>query len=197
MNHTGTCSKVHKPFKIIEHPTSFMDGWRVLFLKARHKDGFQHERMISRVTNSVTTFQEALVELAALAQDGERIYAPASPRNFRAAQHIFKQNMLDLDYQQEPQQEGWYLDIKKRWVSALMQSRSATRNGQGRHWLTDCDTHEHYRNFRLECVELSIPYYTYQTRNGWHIITAPHDRSKMSAAFNEHTDTNPLMLWGF
>lgn len=46
-------------------------------------------------------------------------------------------------------------------------------------------------------MELSIPYYTYQTRNGWHIITAPHDRSKMSAAFNEHTDTNPLMLWGF
>lgn len=195
MNHTGECTMEHKPFKIVAHPRSFMEGWRVLFLKARHKDGFQHERMIARVTSNALEFQEALVELAAMAQDGERIYAPAANREFSAAQRAFKQNMLDLDYQPVVQQEGWYRDIETRWISALMQPKSARRDAKK--WLTDCDDFEFYKAARIELMDLSIPYYHYQTRNGWHLIMDPHDRSKMSGDFNKHTDTNPMMLWGF
>lgn len=193
----------HKPFKLIDHPHSFMQGWRVLFLKARHKDGFKTEREVARVSQNSIQFQEHLAELVQMAQPGERIYSPAAPRDFRRAQMIFKQNMLAVDYQDRPNQEMWWREIEKRWISALMQPECVQRGegsmekGHYKRWLIDCDDFMFYHECRVHLEDAGISYYHYATRNGHHIITAPFNKAKIHGKLVEHTDTNPMMLWGF
>ena len=70
---------------IIEHPPSYMEGTRVLFLEGRHKDGVEEQRALLRVSHSVEEFGNTLCELVDLSRSGERIYASAGERSVSKA----------------------------------------------------------------------------------------------------------------
>ena len=48
---------------VIDHPRRYRTGTRVLFLKGRHKDGIQDERMVMRISHDEDQFNRALGEL--------------------------------------------------------------------------------------------------------------------------------------
>lgn len=182
---------------LLSHPASFMAGTRVLFLKSRHKDGATDERTILRVSHDQNRFWATLLELDAMAREGERIYASAGHRDVSKASRLFKERALAASY--DADETEFYRHLDARWVSCLMAPAVQT----DKRWLFDCDSDEDYRLVVEEISRLKpimgwaeTPY-SYPSKSGRHIITGPFDKSRLSPRVMSMWHDNALMLWGY
>ena len=180
--------------KVIDHPARFRDGTRVLFLKARNKDGCTAQRTIMRTSHAPEQFDRRLEELEAAARPGERIYASAGSRSVLSAMRVFKERQLAADYDADP--TDFYRSIEARWTSCLM----APRAQDDKVWLFDCDDPsdaEHVVAALDEHYDRDIEPYRYATKSGVHIVVAPFNKARLSDDVRALIHDNPLMLWGY
>jgi len=179
---------------LIEHAYGFRQGTRVLFLKARWKDGVEEQRSIARITHDEDQHRAAVIELAAMARPGERIYGSVNARDVGKAAKYLKLAMIENDYAGGDQLE-FYRRLSARWESALMQPSSRADKA----WLWDCDEPGQYEAISAAFFEAMPQYspYRYETVNGLHLITQPFDMRKVPPELHKLRDDNAMMLWGF
>lgn len=182
---------------LIDHPLSFYQGTRVMFLRGRNKDGVEHKRKVTRVSHSEQQFALNLEELWSMARDGERIYASAAPRNLPKAVRTLKERMLANDYAGNDQLE-FYRKLESRWVSALMNPGCEL----DKVWMFDLDEEDDYWeaiivDIAQNCGEGYTKHYSYRTKNGFHVITKPFNPKGLRPDTMNCLNRNPMMLWGY
>lgn len=171
-----------KELKIIYHPDTFADGVRILMLTTRSKEGGRTnnpDRQLTNkkyVTRSTEEYYEKLDQLIEEMNPQQRIYSTVDNRNIDKAVRIFKERQLDADYYDQENRHGFYVDIYNRWISALQAPQARVSNL----FLYDID--DEGDNSEVEAVEHFTAMehhgfnpYMYRTKNGYHIITDPHN----------------------
>lgn len=161
-----------------EIPAIFSEGCRVLFLIQRHKDGGPTNN--SKLRSYITRNKEEWIEAYAKLLDEKkyysgislRIYQTINTRNVDKGILHFKHNMIDADHFDEKQRQWFYIDIRNRMISSIMQQSCS----ESSYFLWDID----YKNggFAVESFRNSLKLfseivYEYPTKNGFHIISTP------------------------
>ena len=166
--------------------SQFTDGTRVLLLLQRAKEGGhnkEHKRRRARaVTHTPDQFKRALLELLLLQVTiaGEyRVYLSASPRDVRKAEMEFKQQMLSVDFAEGENKRFFYEHIDDKWISALMSTNPVKDSGL---FILDVDDpevpHDLLGDVLTWCATNSVEIVKqYRTKNGWHVVTKPFNRS--------------------
>lgn len=181
----------------------FTNGVRVMFLIQRHRDGGHTNN--SKLRMYITRDRdEWMIAIAKMLQERDeypeiplRIYQTLNPRNVKKAIRTLKELQLANDYADDESMENFYIDIKNRWVSALMKPC----NKAAANFLIDIDTTDEatlYRvNGSLVALGLSGPIITYQTKNGWHYITPPFNPNLFPAMDKVEVKKDAMMLLDF
>lgn len=179
---------------LIAHPERFMEGARVLMLKARHKDGETDERTILRVSHGAGRFRRSMNSLLEIMRPNERIYVNAGERDVKKAIRLFKERQLDADYSGDP--EDFYRHIDARWASCLM----APTSQLDKFWLFDCDKPEDVDFAMDEYLSINSAVsetYRYQSKNGTHILVSPFNRQRLSQKAQAMLHDNAIILWAY
>lgn len=188
-----TVNEIHAQFS--EH----FNGVRVFFLIHRNKEGGKSEsndkNTIKRMSSDTDEARRVLVELIEFALKDDRpfrLQMSANMRDVDKAIRLFKQRQLDNDYYDTRSKRSFYLDIKNRWISALMNPASRA----GSKFLFDCDSEEELTGTlkKLEAAGIT-PELQYRTKNGWHIITNPHDPRLTSSESVVPNKDGLMLLW--
>lgn len=157
----------------------FTGGVRVLFLLQRHKDGghTNNSKLRMYITRDTEEWIDAYAKL--LQEKGEypgvalRIYQTLNARNVKKAIRTFKELQLANDYADNESMENFYIDIKNRWVSALMKPCNKAASD----FLIDVDTDDVATYDAVEAclAELALvkPITFYESKKGRHYITPP------------------------
>lgn len=178
-------------------------GVRVITLMKRKKEGGP-TRTDRAAKKFISLGEEQFVDVLQKVLDqwtpDYRIYCTVNARDMEKAIRNFKQLMLDNDYQNQENKYYFYTDIWNRLISSL-QVQSARRD---RWFLIDID--DDNKNGlkkpdvlkRLEELNITI-IDTYQTKNGWHIITLPFEYPKLMPELkkwdNVKTDAMALLKY--
>lgn len=179
---------------ILNHNLEFTDGYRVLMLANRNKDGVGNSKPVLRVSSGVESFEVHFFELEKLANENSRIYATAVPRDLAKASRLFKFAQLEAEYAANPM--DFYAHLNARWCSALMNEKSAVKDRKL--WMFDCDTDEDYENVCHNLINIKVSIYVaHPTKSGYHIYTKPFDRSLLNMNVSSLLHTNPMMLWRY
>lgn len=186
---------------VINHPHEFKEGVRILMRCKRNKDGQGSsggDRSSKKIiTSSPQEYDEALQSLIEGTQGGERIYATVDKRSWPKAIRGFKQKQLDNDYASDDTRHSFYKDVSNRMVSCL-QGPTARLSSL---FLFDCDEPQQYDSLvkeLLSAVGVSGIIHTYQTKNGFHIITKPFEYPKLlDAKWHPLIQKNAMMLIAF
>ena len=148
-------------------------GYRMLMLIDRSKCELnsRQKKCIRRISKNKEEFIEMLRYLLNNKKEGERIYSCVNERDINKAIRNFKQNQLDADYYDEESKNSFYLDIKNRWISAMMKPQAKKTS----YFLLDIDTKdkESVESIVKYVGEISRNYIKYETKNGYHIICPP------------------------
>ncbi len=148
-------------------------GYRMLMLIDRSKCGTDRNKnkSIRKISKNKEEFLEILQEFLDLKKDGERIYSCVNERDINKAIRIFKQNQLDADYYDEESRNSFYLDIKSRWISAIMRPQAKKESS----FLLDIDTKDkiELEDIKKRLCKISSNYVRYETKNGYHFICPP------------------------
>ena len=161
----------------------FKDGLRVVMLLLRAKNG-GHNRpdyhVHRRITRNIEEYDAAVQELSTLRDTKEqpelwRIYSTLNRRNIEKAIRIFKTDQLEADYYDEESRHRFYIDIKNRWVGALMKPQSRAET----FFLVDVDTNH---GESIEAAEKTLHTVTdifmgYSTPFGVHFIVKPYNHT--------------------
>jgi len=158
----------------------FTQGCRTLFLLHRTKEGAASQaegEQKKMIVQNEYEFKEALCTLLELKHQSNnelRIYSSVNSRNMEKAIRKFKFSMLESDYYDEENRLNFYLDIKNRFFSSLMNPESRKTS----YFLIDCDSEAQTQAALTKCAELNIHIHqVYGTKNGTHIITAPFNQA--------------------
>ena len=184
--------------------SQFTDGTRVLLLLQRAKEGGhnkEHKRRRARyVTHNPEQFKRALLELlilqATLATE-YRIYLSASPRDMKKAEQEFKRLMLDVDFTEGENKRFFYEHLEDKWISALMSTNPVKDRGT---FILDIDDQEIPQDDVMGdvlkwCAENKIETLKqYRTKNGWHIVTKPFNRTLFPDGYGEVKVDGLLLL---
>lgn len=155
----------------------FSDGIRMLMLCQRNKEGRKtnktdrsSKRKISTNKEEFFKILEEFQEIKKNSKESLRIYSCVNKRNINKAIRNFKIEQLEVDYYDIESRNKFYFDIKNRWISSLMKQNCRDET----FFLIDIDKKEDnfITNKRLEKLKIEI-IVSYQTKNGWHIITKP------------------------
>lgn len=178
---------------IIEHPERFKTGVRVLMLVSRNKDGLSKVKRHKRISKSVDEFNEQLEYLVRISNDNERIYSSLVELCPIKAMRRFKEVQLENDYSEDPTQ--FYHDCRNRWISALTKPQSRAH----KLFLFDCDTKDEYRDCLndLSYVAKEGLTYSYETKNGHHIVTEPFNIMDVSESVRGLYKGNDMILFGY
>lgn len=125
------------------HPDRFKEGVRVGLVVTRHKDGSDKTIRKPIISSSLEDFNKVLereIEENEHLHDTFRIYFSLSPRDANKAIREFKRKQLDADYDNDPL--NFYMNLKNRWASSLMQDHCVLRDEK--FWMFDCDSEEEY-----------------------------------------------------
>lgn len=181
----------------------FTTGVRVLFLLQRHRDGGHTNN--SKLRMYITRNSDEWVEaFAKLLQEKDqypdiplRVYQTLNPRNVKKAIRTFKENQLANDYADNESMENFYIDIKNRWVSALMKPC----NKDAADFLIDVDTEDQATIDQVEAaiaeLRLGGPITLYKTKKGWHYITPPFNPKLFPKIENVELKKDPMMLLAY
>lgn len=167
--------------EIFEEFADFTDGYRVLMLLQRTKDGGsasdEEKRMFeSYTTTSPEEFKEKLFNLLLIKASSNkllRIYLSANPRNPNKVIRYIEQSLIDAHYADETCRNSLYKKLLKKPRHFLMQQQ----NKEGSLFIIDVDDEEGkdvigevlFEMDRLNVVEVK----RYRTKSGWHIVVEP------------------------
>lgn len=163
---------------IIKRFQSISDWLRVVLLIHRSKEWGANNKFKRHIKKIITTnseeFFEAIRELKEIKDRDKRplrIYASCNSRDINKAIRLFKEQQLANDYDPTEKHESFYIDIKNRFISCLMdKSCRAEKN-----FIIDLDWIDD-RSFvqLLNIIEKRTEIIlSYRTKNGFHIITEP------------------------
>lgn len=159
-------------------PQYLKEGYRLIMLTQRAKEGGKVNKpdRVARhrkLSKSPEEFDAIIAEFSAIlhsVEDPLRIYSSVNARNIEKGIREFKMRQLEADYYDPETRLGFYIDLKNRWISCVMQpsSRSETR------FLIDCDTKEEAFQAKEALSEKGLfPLFEYPTKQGTHLITMP------------------------
>lgn len=197
--------KLQKARNIFSEFEKFTDGYRVLFLIHRNKEGgdANNSKVKKIVSRNRQDFFNALYELVCEMEDSEltlRIYSSLNDRDFKKAVHQFKIEQLEADYCEGEKIENFYLDAKNGFISALMMQGSRASN----YFMFDIDTvdgidnHGKFLNALYEVTGEDDPIIMqYRTKNGWHVITKPFNHTKIKMPQNCEWKKDGLLLLAY
>jgi len=159
------------------------DGIRVVLLIHRSKEGGANNKFKRHLRKIITTnseeFFQAIKELKEIKDNDERplrIYASCNNRDLNKAIRLFKEQQLATDYDDKEKLSSFYLDIKNRFISCLM--NKACRNEKNFLFdLDEIDDRSFHSIYNILEKQTEIINY-YQTKNGYHIITKPFNYFK-------------------
>ena len=189
--------------RIMSEFDGFLDGTRVLLLLQRTKEGGHNKEHKRRRARFIThgdpeQFKRSLFELLllqAVMTTEYRIYLCAAPRDVRKAEMEFKRLMLEVDFQEGENKKFFYEHIEDKWISALMSASPAKGRGL---FILDIDDKEgeDMLGYALkECEELNIEIVkSYRTKNGWHLVVRPFNRTLWPVSIGEVKDDGLLLL---
>lgn len=167
---------------IYEEFNFFADGYRILFLIYRGKDGGPTNNRFVRkiITRNKKEWQDALLKLVVEQSKEElpyRVYASVNERNIEKSIRQFKYEQLESDYYDQIQKENFYLDIKNRFIGCLMQPAQRKTS----YFLFDIDKVEgiDVQGTVLDILPNEHIIKMYPTKNGWHIITNAFNYTKL------------------
>ncbi len=154
----------------------FVDGYRVLFLIHRSKEesvSANNDKVRKIISKNKDEFKTALISLLQDFYNTDnilRIYSCVNARDINKAIRQFKQEQLDADYYDIESKNSFYIDVKNRFIGALMKPASRTET----QFILDCDSMKEQEDALKKVAELEIEVIKmYPTKNGWHIITKP------------------------
>lgn len=157
-------------------PDEFKEGFRVLVVSSRTKDGGKNaadRHKIREVSRGKEDFDKRCKRIIDEIDSGEdilRLYASVNPRDIEKAIRELKFNQLEADYYDDESRQGFYLDLRNRFVSCMAKPQCKA----GSKFLIDCDTPEEYQDAISFCGKNDIKrYWIYPTQNGMHVITQP------------------------
>jgi hypothetical protein len=183
---------------IMEEFADYIDGTRVLLLLQRAKEGGdnkEHKRRRARfVTHNVEQFKRSLFELlllqATISPD-YRIYLSSAPRDVRRAEMEFKRTMLEVDFADGDGKKFFYQHIEDKWISALMSTNPEKGRGL---FILDIDTPDN-GDALIWCAANEVEVLKqYKTKNGWHMIVKPFNRTLFPKDLGEVKDDGLLLL---
>jgi len=177
----------------------FLDGTRVLLLLQRAKESGHNKEHKRRRARFVThgdpeQIKRSLFELLlmqAISTVDYRVYLSAAPRDLVKAEMHFKKTMLDVDFTGNENKRFFYEHIEDKWISALMSSNPI----QGRNvFVLDIDQENNsdalkrVAEHNIEVLKL------YKTKNGWHIVVKPFNRTLWDEKLGEVKNDGLLLL---
>lgn len=178
---------------LVEDFADFTDGFRVILLIHRSKDGAKHNTRHERMlfTRDRKEYEETLAflleEKAKHPLQVLRVYASVNARDLKKAIRCFKMDQLEMDYQSEQVISDFYSAIKSRFASALMRQTSKAES----FFVFDIDapmTLDHALGVLDRGGFSDMIVKQYATKNGWHIITKPFNHTKLEEAIPFHRD---------
>mgnify|MGYP000924657878 CR=1 FL=1 len=188
---------------IIEKFKNNSDGIRVVLLIHRSKEGGSNNKFKGHLKKIITTnsneFFETVKELKEIkdnSKDELRIYASCNNRDLNKAVRLFKEQQLATDYDPEDKTKSFYLDIKNRFISCLM-NKSCRNEKNFLFDLDEIDEHSFItvKNRIEKQTEIIL---WYKTKNGYHIITKPFNYYKtLDENIIKAIQTDSLMLIDF
>jgi hypothetical protein len=188
---------------IIEKFKNNSDGIRVVLLIHRSKEGGANNKFKGHLKKIITTnsdeFFEAVKKLKEIkdnSKDELRIYASCNNRDLNKAVRLFKEQQLATDYDPEDKTKSFYLDIKNRFISCLM-NKSCRNEKNFLFDLDEIDEHSFItvKNRIEKQTEIIL---WYKTKNGYHIITKPFNYYKtLDENIIKAIQTDSLMLIDF
>ena len=179
----------------LEHPDKYKEGFRILLLSSRNKDGAKSNKNIPFLSRGKDEFDKVLDKIHLQIEVGDRIYSHASPRCVEKAARLFKERQLKNDYNERP--NDFYINLFNRWVSCL--SAPTSVNKSEKLWLIDCDEDSHVDIVKKNLEQFydrATPYW-YETKNGMHCLIEPFNKSVCSDVFRSLIHKNPMMLWAY
>lgn len=178
----------------------FTDGFRVLFLIHRNKEGGEtnntkYTKYMKIITRDSKEFREQLRELVSIQMNSEvpyRIYSSVNARDFNKAIRQFKYEQLDADYYDQVQKENFYLDVKNRFLGCLMQPAQRYTSW----FLFDIDNVEGKDVYgeTLQILDSELIIKSYPTKNGWHIVTKPFNYTTLTLPEGVEIKKDGLLL---
>lgn len=165
--------------EIITHPDYMKTGYSIVMRILRGKDGGlakPDHRSKKIITSNPDEWNEAVRILQESAEPQERIYASADARSMEKAIYEFRRRELEAELLSQEAREGFYLDIKNRFVSCL--ASPSTRITK--HFIIDCDTPEEIKEAGNSGIIQQNMLYGYKTKNGIHVVTNPFNPSLTS-----------------
>lgn len=173
--------------QIFDEFKEYTDGYRVLFLIHRNKEGGEtnNTKVKKIVTKNSKEFADSLYDLLVEKDSSDvplRIYSSVNSRNFEKAIRQFKQEQLDADYYDTASRHGFYLDTKNRFIGALMAPLAREESL----FLLDVDreegkdTHGEVLKAMFDAGVDDKIVKVYPTKNGWHIVTQPFNPNLLS-----------------
>ena len=180
----------------------FSNGIRVVFLIHRKKDGGTNRKTRQSIKKVITTnseeFFKTIEELKEIKDNDDRnlrIYATINSRDIKKGIREFKQKILDNDYQCDKSMFDFYFDIKNRFIGSIMKPKCNIENN----FLFDLDDCDH-RSY-IQMIEIlkknTDVLLTYETKNGYHIITKPFNYTKLDERFISNINKDALLLIDF
>lgn len=185
----------------IEHPSQFKQGYRILMLILRSKEGGKvnkPDRVAKKViSRNETEFEEKFQKLLSIKKEGERIYSTIDERDIEKAIRTFKFRQLENDYADSNSHYDFYTDIWNRWISSLQ----AVTSKKGTLFLVDIDSDEENgqnvgaeERIRKEISDNKLEIiHEYNTKNGKHIILKPFNPAIVSFQVQK----NAMMLLSY
>jgi hypothetical protein len=178
----------------------FSEGVRCILLLERRKDsgtGKSSNCFDRKITTNKQEFFETIDKFEDIKNSYKgnlRIYSSVNSRDISKAIREFKHEQLEADYYDKESKNGFYLDLKNRFIHCLMKPRCKAESN----FLFDfdgcCD-----RSFSQICKEIEkhteiISYY--KTKNGYHVITKPFNHTKIGndERFKGVINTDGLLL---
>lgn len=161
-----------------------MSSWlRVVLLIHRSKEWGENNKFKRHIKKIITTnseeFFEAIKELKEIKDKDERplrIYASCNCRDINKAIRLFKEQQLSNDYDCSEKHESFYIDIKNRFISCLMNKSCRLE----RNFLIDLDWIDDRSFIQIlnKISKITDVLLSYRTKNGFHIITKPFNYFK-------------------
>ena len=185
---------------IIQQFKNNSDGIRVVLLIHRSKEGGSNNKFKRHLRKIITTnsdeFFEAIKELKEIkdnSKDELRIYASCNNRDLNKAVRLFKEQQLATDYDPGNKTQSFYLDIKNRFISCLM-NKSCRNEKNFLFDLDEIDEHSFVSVKNIIAKQTDILNF-YKTKNGYHIITKPFNYYKnLDEEIIKTIQTDSLML---
>lgn len=180
-------------------PDTFKDGIRLIMLTLRSKEGGKSNKpdrvAHKKLSNSIEEFDKIVDEFIELSNNSKeplRIYSSVNKRDINKGIRNFKKLQLEADYWDIESKNSFYLDIKNRWISCIMQPNAREETN----FLIDIDGDIlEYMKIKNHLIELKIDILLdYPTKNGFHIITKPFNPSLLSEVREDHIKKDGLIL---